>query len=179
MREDVQSNKGLYQRPKFKGQQGFGYESRWSTATSDLLPEAPHGAQRCYCLPLSARLSLTSSVFHLHRIHSFHRYDCMNCSIHSPSLPSIHGPNRAIDSWAGRDRIVLECDDESGRSLASHEGDTEKPRVVPRSAWRTEDRGQGCVAPTRDWLCFAGTFTQLYCGSRGQHTDLGTISHPL
>lgn len=43
MKEDVWSNKGWYQRSEFKGQQGFGYESRSSTATSDLLPEAPVG----------------------------------------------------------------------------------------------------------------------------------------
>lgn len=43
MREDVWSNKGWYQHSEFKGQQGFGYESRPSTAHFDLLPEAPVG----------------------------------------------------------------------------------------------------------------------------------------
>lgn len=129
IREDVWSNKGWYQCSEFKGKQSFGYESRPSTTTSDLLTEAPGGAAELlsssFCLTLPDLFCLPSAQ--VHYIYLFHRCNSLhiNCSffplrsIHSLSFPSIHGPNRAIDSSARHDCIVLECEDEKGSKRQS------------------------------------------------------------
>lgn len=124
MRKDVWSNKGWYQYSEFKGQQGFGYESHPSTATSDLLPEGPGGCSQVIVFiffpnspwpPLSSictsplRPFISSPQLSTHKL-----LFSPLCSIHFRSFPSIHCPNRAIDSSAGHDRIVLECEDEKG-----------------------------------------------------------------
>lgn len=163
MRENEQSNKGRYQRSEFKGQRGFGYESRPSMATSDLIPESPGGGavellSSSLWPTLPDLLCLPSAQ--VHYVHLFHRYNSphINHSL-SPfpfilllSFPSIHGPNRAIDSSAGHCRIVWECEDEKEReteSIARPLGRRSKASG-PRSAWRGKDgKWEG---PTLDQL---------------------------
>lgn len=87
------------------------------------------GVVQSFCLTLPDPLCLPSAqVYYIHLFQRCNNDLQINCSfsplrsIHSLSQSSIHGPNRAIDSSAGRDRIVLECKDEKGRK----EGETLK-----------------------------------------------------
>lgn len=119
----------------------FSSKPPWGAApllSSSFCPTLPD----LLCLPSASHPFISSLQLSAHKLLFF----SSPRSIHTLSFPSIHGPNRAIDSSAGRDRIVLECEDEKGRNGgeyqgASHQGDTEKPRVVLRSTRRTEDRG--------------------------------------
>ncbi len=115
MGEDVWSNKGRYQRSEFKGQQGFGYESHPSTATSDLLPEVPVGCSAVIVFvflpnsawpPLSSictsplRPFISSLQLSAHKLLFFSSllYSLSVVPVHSwpETEPSIHRPDMIV-----------------------------------------------------------------------------------
>lgn len=68
----------------------------------------------CFCPTLDDLLCLPSAQ--VHYTHLFHRYNALlsRSLLSLCRCPSIHDLNRAIDSWAGRDRIVSEFEDGKG-----------------------------------------------------------------
>lgn len=170
-REDVWSNKGFSQRSEFKGQQGFGYESRPSTATFDPLPEAfreRRGGGGGYCCkvivfiflhnsPWPPLSSICTSLLHpfisslqLSTTHKLLFFLLLSFSIHSLSLASIHGPREQSRRFIGRTwpycvrmrRWGKKKRKKRGR-VCSAVGVTLKGRVVLRSKRRSEDLGGG------------------------------------
>lgn len=153
-------------------QQGIGYESRLSTATSlTFSQKSPWGAAHLLSSsfgpnladpPLSSictsplrppisSLRLSAHQLPLTPLRPIH-------SLMSP--PPVHSwpPDRAANSWAGRDHIVSECEDENGRKKGEAAWPLEEQRAVLGSASRTGDRGQGqagSTGPTGDCsVCF-------------------------
>lgn len=186
LREVVWSNKGWYQRSEFKGQQGFGYESRRSTATSDLLPEAPVGRSAVIVFiflpnspwpPLSS-ICITSIYFITTTLCTYTALFLLS-SLYSHSVVPVHSWPEQSHRFIGRTwpycvRMRGWEREKWGRVLASEPlGRHWKAKSGPEV--NMEDRGQGHQHGT-NFLCIAG---HLYCGSKGFHTDLRAISHPL
>lgn len=157
LREDVWSNKDWYQDSGFKGQQGSDMNVTQAWQPPTFFQKRLRGAVQ---LLYSSFCRTPPNPHHLPsaQVHYVHLFQCcykslhINCyfpplwSIHSLSLPSIHGPDRAIDSLPGHDRIVFKCEAEKKRRL--------KGRVTGGQHGSTDTQGEHWT----DFRRFCGMF---------------------
>lgn len=143
---DVWSNKGWYQHLEFKGQQGFRYESRRSMATSDLLPETPEGCSAVFLpnSPWPPLSSICTSLLHPFistlQQRSANKLLFFPSSLYSLSVAVVHSWSEQSHRFIGRTWPY--CVRMQGWERKKRGRDTERPRVVQRSTWRTEDAGK-------------------------------------
>lgn len=181
--EVVWGNEDWYQLSGFKGQQCFGYESRQSMTTSDLLPGAPVGCRDVIVFiavsdaawPPLPSICITSIYFVpvlcAHKLLSFLGSALFTvCCSHPFTVgtePSIHGPNMTVLCYNVRMRK---------REIGSV---TEKAiRVTVKSqVWqRGQNGGQRNEEQISVYCRTFSSFSQLYYSWKELHTE--SVSHP-
>lgn len=171
MGEVVRGNKDWYRLSEFKGRHRFGYESRQSVTTSDLLPEAPAGCRDVIVLvavsdsawpPLSS-ICITSIYFVVvlcaHKLLSF---------LHSLSVLPIHSWQEQSCRFMGRTWPY--CVRMWGWEKRGIGSVIEK--AIRATVWQ---RGQRGGQRTGDGTF--SSFRQLHYSCKGLCTE--TVAHPL